>query len=72
MGGPTALEHMHLDLPVQREGGHHPQACGRGFVLGRGRAEKEHRTLAGLRAHLQAPDLLGTRLRKPGDERATG
>ena len=71
MGGPTALEHVDLDLPVQREGGHHPQARGRGFVLGRGRAEQENRTLAGLRAHLQAPDLLGARLRKPGDKCAT-
>ncbi len=35
-------------------------------------AAEEHQPLAGLRAHLQAPDLLGPRLRQPGDDGAAG
>ena len=43
--------------------------CGRGLVLGSRGAEQEHRAFARLRAHLQAPDLLGARLRQPRHQR---
>ena len=65
-----ALQQVDVQLPVQTEPELHAKRRRRGFVFRRCRPAQEDRPVAGLRAHLQASNLLLPGLGQPGDQQA--
>src|SRR5450830_1956385 len=69
--GAFALQNLDVKLPVVTERRQNTQRGGRSIELCRLRPEEKDRAIAGLGMHLQAAQLLGTRLRQPSQDGAT-
>jgi hypothetical protein len=62
-----ALGNVHLQHPIRPQSHPHAQRCRRGLLQRTFRTAQEHRRIAGLCVDLQTADLLGPRLREPGE-----